>query len=214
MTLNEDLISEIADKNVDVNKFTRMIVEDSELRMEIVHLMMDNTKIMNYYHSYNIINKASQEKPELFYNYWDVFASLLHHTNSYHRDFGLALIANLTKIDNENKFQSIFNDYFKCINDQKFMTSRHCIQNTSRILENKEEFQEAIINILLDVDILCDYTEKQLGLLKSDIIIVLDTIYTEIKDKNEVDKFINDQLISISPKTKKYAKEFISKHEI
>lgn len=138
---------------------------------------------------------------------------MIYHENSYHRDFGLTLIANLTSVDNENKFSSILNSYLKCINDQKFMTSRHCILNTSMILKNNED-REVIVNILLDIDNLCDYSKKQLALLKSDIIMVLDTVYTEIKDKSKVNKFLIDQLNSISPKTKKNAREFISKYEI
>ncbi len=214
VVLNESILSEIAHENVDVDKYAIMTVEDSKLRAEIIQLMLNDHKIMIYYHSYYIINRASQKKPELFYKYWDDFASWINHENSYHRDFGLTLIANLTSVDNENKFPSILNGYLKCINDPKFMTSRHCIQNTSMILKNKKEYREVIINILLDIDNLCDYTKKQLALLKSDIIVVLDTVYTEIKDKNEINKFLNDQLTSISPKTKKLAREFISKYEI
>jgi len=62
---------------------------------------------MVYYHSYYIIARASEISPELFYEYWDDFATLLNHENSYHRDFGLSLIANLTKIDKINKFSNI-----------------------------------------------------------------------------------------------------------
>lgn len=214
LVLNQDIISKIADKNVNVDKFAQMIIDNTELRDKIINLMLDNPKIMIYYHSYYIIGKASEIRPELFYNYWDDFASLLNHENSYHRDFGLTLIANLTEVDKKDKFASIFEDYFKCIDDPKFMTSRHCIQNTSRILINKEELKEDIINILLDIDNLCNFTVKQKALLKSDIITVFDQIYAETEDKQKINQFIRDQLNNISPKTKKYAKEFILKYEI
>lgn len=214
LVLNQELISKIADKNVNVDKFAQMIIDNTELRDGIVNLMLDNPKIMVYYHSYYITGKASEIRPELFYNYWDDFASLLNHGNSYHRDFGLTLIANLTEVDKKDKFASIFEDYFKCIDDPKFMTSRHCIQNTVKIMANKEEFKEDIINVLLNIDNLCNYTPKQKALLKSDIINVLDQFYIETEDKNKINKFVKDQLASISPKTKKCAKEFILKYEI
>ena len=129
-----DLISEISDKNLDVDKFARIVINEEPIRREIINQVLNNTHIMVYYHSYNILAKASELKPELFYKYWDDFASLLNHKNSYHRDFGLTLIANLTKVDFENKFSSVSEDYFKHINDTKFMTARHCIQNTAKIL--------------------------------------------------------------------------------
>ena len=213
MTKN-DLISQISDKNVDVDKFAEIVINEESIRQEIINQMLNNKHIMAYYHSYNILSKASELKPELFYRYWNDFASLLNHENSYHRDFGLTLIANLTKVDTENKFSSVFDDYFKCINDAKFMTARHCIQNTAKILANKCELKEDISNILLDIDKLCNFSEKQKALIKSDVIDVFDKFYREINNKEMINKFVKVELNSISPKTKKRAREFILKYEI
>ena len=209
-----DLISEISDKNLDVDKFARIVINEEPIRREIINQVLNNTHIMVYYHSYNILAKASELKPELFYKYWDDFASLLNHKNSYHRDFGLTLIANLTKVDFENKFSSVSEDYFKHINDTKFMTARHCIQNTAKILANKSELTEDILNILLNIDELCNFSEKQKALLKSDVIYVFDEFYEQMGRKETINKFVKAELSSISPKTKKRAREFISKYEI
>ena len=209
-----DLISEISDKNLDVDKFARIVINEEPIRREIINQVLNNTHIMVYYHSYNILAKSSELKPELFYKYWDDFASLLNHKNSYHRDFGLTLIANLTKVDFENKFSSVSEDYFKHINDTKFMTARHCIQNTAKILANKSELTEDILNILLNIDELCNFSEKQKALLKSDVIYVFDEFYEQMGRKEMINKFVKAELSSISPKTKKRAREFISKYEI
>jgi len=209
-----DLISEICDKNVDVDKFAEIIINEEPIRQEIINQMLNNEHIMVYYHSYNILAKSSELKPELFYRYWDDFASLLNHENSYHRDFGLTLIANLTKVDYENKFSSVFDDYFKRINDTKFMTARHCIQNTAKILANKHELKEDILNILLNINELCNFSEKQKALIKSDVIEVFDEFYREINNKEMINKFVKVELNSVSPKTKKRAREFILKYEI
>ncbi len=213
MTKN-DLISEICDKNVDVDKFAEIIINEEPIRQEIINQMLNNEHIMVYYHSYNILAKSSELKPELFYRYWDDFASLLNHENSYHRDFGLTLIANLTKVDYENKFSSVFDDYFKRINDTKFMTARHCIQNTAKILANKHELKEDILNILLNINELCNFSEKRKALIKSDVIEVFDEFYREINNKEMINKFVKVELNSVSPKTKKRAREFILKYEI
>lgn len=213
MTKN-GLISEISDKNVDVDKFAEIVINEEPIRQEIINQMLNNEHIMVYYHSYNILAKASELKPELFYRYWDDFVSLLNHENSYHRDFGLTLIANLTKVDTENKFAHVSEDYFKHINDGKFMTARHCIHNTAKILANKHELKEDILNILLNIDELCNFSEKQKALIKSDVIEVFDEFYEEITNKEMINKFVKVELNSVSPKTKKRAREFILKYEI
>ena len=212
--VKNDLISEISDKNVDVDKFAEIVINEESIRIEIINQMLNNTHIMVYYHSYNVLAKATELNPELFYRCWEDFASLLNHENSYHRDFGLTLIANLTKVDNEGKFSSVFDDYFKRINDAKFMTARHCIQNTAKILANKNELMKDTLNILLDIDKRCNFSEKQKALLKSDVIVVFDKFYEQIDRKERINKFVKAELSSISPKTKKRAREFILKYEI
>lgn len=137
LTLPNDLISKIADKDVNINEFAKLIINDTQKRDEIVYLMLNSDKIMVYYHSYYILSKASEIRPDLFYRYWDDFISLLHHENSYHRNFGLSLIANLIEIDEENRFFKIFDDYFKHLNDVKFMTAITALKILQRLLKIK-----------------------------------------------------------------------------
>ncbi|MBI4814606.1 MAG: hypothetical protein HY802_10195 [Methanobacterium sp.] len=167
---------------------------------------------MVYHHSYNVISQASQTRPELFYQYWEDFAALLDHHNSYHRDYAIILLANLTLADKQNKFLKVFNDYFSHINDEKFMTARKCVQNTAKILESKGELTGDIINILLDVDNRCDFPLKQKALLKSDVIELFINFYWQINDNERVNEFVKDELDSISPKTRKVAKKFMEKY--
>lgn len=212
--VEDDLIQEISDKEIDVDKFAQMVIYNGEMRDKIVHLMLNHPQIMVYYHAYYVISRASESEPQLFYNYWDDFVLLLDHHNSYHRDFGLVLLANLTCVDTENRFSLIFEKYFAHINDEKFMTAHCCIQNCAKILANKCELKEDIFHILLETDLRCDFPEKQKELLKSFVIEVFDKLYTKIDNKKEINNFVRAQLDSISPKTKKKAKEFVVKYDI
>lgn len=214
MTTEDNLIIKISDKDVDIDKFADMALKDPQIRDTLVQLMLNNQKIMVYHHSFYIISEASQREPELFYHYWDDFVSLLNHPNSYHRDFALVMLANLTRADRENKFSLLFDDYFSHINDEKFMTARKCIQNTAKILANKEELTEDIINILLDVDKRCDFPKKRKALLKSDVIELFSEFYVQIDNKEGVNEFVKGELVSISPRTKKKAMEFVRKYNI
>ncbi len=210
----DNLILKVSDKNINIPEFVEIVLIDSEMRDTIVNLMLNNRNIMVYYNSYYIISQASELKPELFYKYWDDFLLLLNHQNSYHRDFALILLANLTRADKENKFSLIFDEYFSHINDKKFMTSRQCIQNAGKILGNKTELRGNIINILLDIDARCDFPEKQKALLKSDVIDLFDKFYMHTNDKKRINQFVKLELDSISPKTKKKAKYFVKKYNI
>ena len=129
------LIREISAKDVDVDRFVRLAIRDDQIREEIVRQMRTHPHIMVYYHCFYIVSKASIERPDLFYPHWHEVASLLKHKNSYHRDFALTIIANLTQVDQGNLFSKIFHDYFEHINDEKFMTGQCCVQNSIKILK-------------------------------------------------------------------------------
>jgi hypothetical protein len=98
------------------------------------------------------------------------------------------------------------------MNDNKFMTGQCCIRHSRKILRNKPELRNQIIGLLLDVDNRCTYTEKQKELMKSDVLEILDEVYEQANDKEEVDRFIRASVYSISPKTRHKAKELIEKY--
>lgn len=212
--VESNLIERIADKNVNIQEFVEVVLDDEKIRVEVVKELLTNKKIMVYYHCYYIISKASEEKPELFYQYWNDFALLLDHKNSYHRDIGLTIIGNLTKVDQDNLFSSIYQKYIRHFNDDKFMTAQCFVQNLKKVLKNKTKYTGEIVDLLLEVDNRCSYPEKQIELMKSDIIEVLDEAYESAIDKGKIVEFVRAQSGSVSPKTKKKVKQFLKKYDL
>ena len=211
---NRDLVIKISDKNVNIDEFVEKVINDEKIRIQVINQMLNNNKIMVYYNCYYIVSKASEIKPELFYEYWNDFAFLLEHKNSYHRDIGLTIIANLTKVDEKDLFSFLYKNYIKLFNDEKFMTSQCFVKNMKKIIKNKSEYEEQIIDLLQDIDKICTYPTKQKELLKSDIIKVFDEIFENTKYKDIIIKFVKSQSSSISPKTKKKVREFVKKYII
>ncbi|MCO5381522.1 MAG: hypothetical protein NHB15_04965 [Methanosarcina barkeri] len=209
----KEIIRDIADKNFDKFKYVEQIQFDEELRDLIIDQMISNKNIMVYYHCYDIVSEASCSRPELFYKYWNTCRSLLNYENSYHRDIGLTLIANLSKSDENNLIIEVIDEYLEHAHDSKFMTSRCCIKNSSKILLNKPELMKKIIVHFINLADSCNYPIKQKELLISDIIEAFDTIYDKYDNKAELMNFVRDKTTSVSPKTRKAAKEFILKHQ-
>lgn len=207
-----ELIQEISVKDVDVDEFVHLVIREDHTRDEVIKQLLTNPDIMVYYHCYYVVDKASQARPELFYPYWSELVPLLKHKNSYHRDIALTIIANLTRVDHDNLFYTIYHDYFEHMNDIKFMTGQCCVRNSRKILRNKPELGNQIISLLLDVDNQCTYTEKQKELMKSDVLEILDEVYKEAIDKEGIDRFIKAGVNSISPKTRHKAKELVEKY--
>ena len=208
------MIEKIAEKDFNVDEFVRLAISDGNARDEIVNQMLTNSDIMVYYHCYYVVEKATRKHPELFYQYWDEVAKLLHHNNSYHRDFALEIIGNLAKVDQENRFADIEDDYFAIVNDEKFMTGNCCVKNLLKIYRYKAEQRERIVETLMDIDNRCDYSEKQIGVLKADVLKIFEKIYEEVQMRDEINKFIRAEVNSVSPKTRKKANELIKKYSL
>ncbi|GMQ58728.1 hypothetical protein AN1V17_31230 [Vallitalea sediminicola] len=212
--IDNKFIEEIKKKDLDISALAKKTIDDKEYRDMVVLYLMTYKEIMVYYHSYYILAYASEIKPELFYEYWDDFASLLSHKNSYHRDIGMILIGNLIAVDTNNKLEDVFDEYIKCIDDEKFMTAQCCVRNLKKIVKYREDMIGKIGNMVLHIEDITSYTKKQTELLKYDILDLLDSIYDKAQDKTEINLFINDCIESISPKTKKMAKKLNNKYNI
>jgi hypothetical protein len=209
-----DLASSVSNKNFDLDHFVQLAIEDENAREEMIRLLTHDPNIMVYYHCYYVIDAASRQQPELFYSHWDDFAALLNHPNSYHRDFGITLSANLTRVDHCDRFSILFEEYFAHLHDPKFMTACCCISNSLKIIRNKPGLKDMIIARLLDIERQCDYPSKQKALIKCAVLEIFEQVYEEMDNKSQINAFILGELKSLSPKTRKKAKELAQKYRL
>jgi len=183
-------------------------IEDPKLLSKLLDGILSKEDEIRY-PSFKALLIISEENPELLYPKWDFFAGLIGSYNSYTKLIGLRLIANLTRIDTENKFERIFDKYYKILDQDKTMTAGHIAGNSGKIAKAKPELQSKITSRLLNID--KTHQGRQKELIKSYAIEAFDEYYGESKDKRKINKFIKQQLESESPKTRKKAKEFIEK---
>ena len=208
---NNELAAKIAVKDFDLDAFVQLAIEDEGVRGELVRQMIANADIMVYYHCYEVLSKASQAEPQLFYPYWPDIAPLLDHPNSYHRDFALTILANLTKVDQQDLFASLADQYVVHINDAKFCTAQYCVRNCQKIITHNPERLDFFLDRLLELDTYCDYPAKQKDLLKYDVLVILEQVYDQSSRKAQLNAFIRDASMAVSPKARKKAKELLKK---
>ncbi|MFX1310700.1 MAG: hypothetical protein ACFE9M_04595 [Promethearchaeota archaeon] len=152
----------------------------------------------------------SEKNPEIIYPEWDLFVELLGSNNAYHKSIAISTIANLTAIDREQKFEEIFNQYFKLIDDKSVIVARKLCIYAGRIVKAKPELKTEITNVLLSING-TQHNPNRKDLIKGDIIESFGEFFEEIKDKKKILEFVMSQLSSSSPSTVKKAKEFLSR---
>ena len=153
-----------------------------EIDRLFVELADKNDKIR--YPAYLTLLKITDKKVKWVYDKWVELVEKLSSENSFVRNIGLILLANLAKSDYENRIEKILDEYLEYFEDEKFVTSRLCIQNVWRIAVANKRTRKKIIDKLE-----CSYHENlhfksHPNLIKQDIISSLIQIYNLTKDKN------------------------------
>ena len=163
------------------------------------------------YNCFKVLLQISDDHPLVLYPEWNYFVGLLSSSNSYHRSIGLQIIANLTRVDDENRFGGIFDQYFDLLDDEKVVTARYLAQSAGRIVKAKPHLQARITERLLGIDG-THHTQDRKDLIKADIIQSFEEFFEDCHHKGELLAFVERQLGCSSPKTRKAAKAFLNKH--
>jgi hypothetical protein len=213
MQLNlAEILKDIADKDYDRIRYIREALANEAVREALVEQLLTNPDIMVYYHCYEVLEAASLQSPELFYRYWEQIEGLLKHQNSYHRNAGLAILANLSRVEEEGRAEGIIDEYMNFLVDKKLLTACYCADNCVKILMNKPQLEDKILSHLLNFESTCPYPDKQKGLLAAHIIESLDAVYDISSKQAEILSFARRHAGSVSPKTRKLVKQFLNKH--
>jgi hypothetical protein len=183
---------------------------NADLRKELLAALAPENKNLDARHaSHQSLLILSDLHPELLYDSWDYLVSLLQANSSFPKMSGVYLLANLVRIDNEHKFEAIFDLYFNLLDDEAVSVAAHVAANAAKIAEAKPYLRRDITTKLLGIDQTHHQPERQ-DLIKASAIESLATYFDEAENREEIEAFVRNQLMSRSPKTRKIAKAFLA----
>jgi hypothetical protein len=159
---------------------------------------------------FHVLRLITETNPDFLYPHWDFFINYMKSKNHYHKTAAVILISNLTSVDHQNKFENSFNEFFDNLKTDKTMLPMQLIKHTGRIVTHKPSLEGKITDIFLNIEKI--HPGKQIELVKSAVIESFSEFYTTSKDKQRIITFVQKQLDSKSPKTKKVAKKFLEKY--
>jgi hypothetical protein len=160
--------------------------------------------------SFKALLSISEERPEVLYPKWDFFAGLIGSKNTSFKYIAIYIMANLTKIDRENRFEKIFDKYYGLLDDDSVIPAAHLAGNSGKIALAKPQLQNRITNKLLNID-KTHHAPGRKELIKGYAIEAFGEYFAEAKDKKAILEFVEKQLKSKSPRTKKTAQQFLEK---
>ena len=178
---------------------------------------MNSPKAAIRYGCGKVLINLSEENPSNLYAYWDFFVKLL---DSKYRILiwqAMAIIANLTKIDNQNKFDDIFNKYYSLINNDYMVTVANIVGHSGKIALAKPHLINKISEQLLKVENIKTtphLTPECKRVIAEQAITSFDMFFDRIDEKEKVIKFVEKQLNSSRKNLKLKAEQFLNKWNI
>jgi hypothetical protein len=195
-------------KSVNLEELAQNSLSNSDLFEEIMSGVLSKDDVTRY-NCFQILLRLCEEHPDFLYPHWDYFFKMLKSKNNFHQNIAINILANLTRVDVENKFDNIFDDYYAVLAGERAMTASHVALNSSTVFINKPELRNRILDQLLNIDKI--HRGKQKELIKSYAIESLLKIYPYTEDKERIDAFVKSQLESSSPKTRNMAACFLDR---
>lgn len=202
--IDQEMIDDLAQKALTDEKLLMSLIAD---------ISPEKKRMAQRESSSKALQQISQTHPETIYSQWDIFVSYLSGDNAFSKFPVVYILANLTRIDGEKKFEKTLDTYFNLLNDESVAISSHVAINSPKIISAKPDLEPKITGKLLGIDA-TDHTPIHKALIKSHIIEAFDKYFDMSGKKGEIVEFVMYQLDSASAKTKTAAKKFLKSRNL
>lgn len=146
-----------------------------------------------------VLMDLSEEYPEKLYHHIDFFINLLDSKYRILTWNAMAIIANLTRVDTDKKFDAIFNHYFNFTNDEYMVTVANVVKHSAQIALAKPYLIPKITIELLNVENISlspHLTEECKRVIIEKTLKSFTKFLDKIEDKEEVLSFVQKYLDS------------------
>ncbi|HJX23420.1 MAG TPA: hypothetical protein VJ574_03310 [Candidatus Bathyarchaeia archaeon] len=211
--MRADLLERLADKSMTKEELLRKVRQDLSLLPEVVE-GVSSPKAAIRYGCARALMDLSEEHPEKLYPYMEHFIGLL---DSKYRILiwnAMAIIANLTSIDKDRKFDDIFDKFYSFLNDEYMVTVANVVGHSGKIALAKPQLAQKIADELLKVEGISTtphLTEECKRVIAEGSIKSLSLFFDKIEDKERVIAFVRRQIDSPRRTLKTEADNFLRK---
>jgi hypothetical protein len=194
---------------INTRAVAKKALKDDKLLVELLDNLWSKNDTIRY-NSHKVLFLITEEQPQALYSKWDYFVKLLDSDNTYHKLSAALLLANLIKVDINNKFEKIFDKFYDLLDDRSFITAAYVSEASGEIANAKPRLQTRITKRLLSIDE-THHPQERKDLVKASIIKAFEEYFDQARGKKRIVEFVKKQLDCESPETRKAAKEFLKR---
>jgi hypothetical protein len=207
------LLQKLVNKTMTKQQLLQKVKQNYELIPEILSGISSSKPAIRYSCA-KVIMDLSDEEPEKLYAHMDFFIKMLDSKYRILTWNAIITIANLTKVDSEKKFDSIFDKYYSYLDDEYMVTVANVVGNSGKIALAKPYLTQKITDKLLKVDnisITPHLSEECKRVITEHAIKTFDVFFSQIEQKDKVISFVKKYLNSSRESLKIESEKFLEK---
>jgi hypothetical protein len=208
-----DLLQKLGSKAFTKEELLQKVEKDFSL-LPVVLKGTFSSKATVRYGCAKVLMDMSEKYPEILYPYFDDFIVLLKSKYRILTWNAIAIIANLTRVDRDRKFDAIFDQYYGFLNNEYMVTVANVVGNSAKIALAKPHLVQRITSELLKVEnikLTPHLTAECKRVIIEHAIRSLDVFFEKIEAKEQVLSFVRKQLCSTRTSLRKEAQSFLEK---
>ena len=211
--MKDELLGKLADKSMQTEELFQTVEQDFALLPQLLE-GMSSSKASIRYGCAKVLMDLSEVHPEKLYPYMDSFVDLL---DSKHRILiwnALAIIANLTRVDKDKKFDTAFDKYYSFVNDEYMVTVANVVGHSGKIALAKPYLADKITDELLKIEnisVTPHLTEECKRVIAEKAIKSFDLFFDKVTQKKKVISFVEKHTRSPRTTLRAVAKNFLKK---
>ncbi len=207
------LVQALVDKTITKEELLNRVKRDFSL-LPLLLKGLDSSKAAVRYGCAKVLMDLSDEHPEKLYPHFDLFIDLLDSRYRILTWNALAIIANLTRVDADKKFDAVFGKYYSLLNNDYMVTVANVVGNSGKIANAKPYLIPEITDELLKVQELSTgphLTEECRRVIAQQAIKSFDLFFDRVDQKERVISFVEACLDSSRKKLRTTAENFLEK---
>jgi hypothetical protein len=211
--MESKLLQKLENKSITKKELLEKVKDNSSLIPEILRGVSSSRPGIRYGCA-KVLMDLSEEHPERLYPYMDFFTDLLDSKYRILTWSAIAIIANLTMIDKDNKFDAIFKKYYGLLNDEYMVTVANVVGHSGKIALAKPNLVQKIADELLKVENISTtphLTDECKGVIAEKAIGSFDLFFDRIDDKKKVISFVRNYAKSPRKTLRTGAETFLKK---
>lgn len=213
IAVENELLQKLENKSMTKEELLQKVKQNFGL-IPIVLKGISSPRAAIRYGCAKVLMDLSEEYPEKLYPHLDSFIELLNTKYRILTWNAMAIVANLTKVDTDKKFETIFDKYYSFLNDEYMVTVANVVGHSGKIALAKPHLIPKIANELLKVENISTtphLTEECKRVIAEKTIRSFNLFFDKVEEKEKVISFAERHLNSPRTTLRTEAKNFLEK---